>query len=135
MLEVWQRSVRATHDFLQDSDVVGLRPLVAAELQSSNIAWWVLDASGTVAGFMGLGNDTIEALFIDPGWQGEGGGTLLVEHAQRHARAGLGVDVNEQNEAARRFYEKRGFVVVGRSATDDAGRPWPLLHMERRRRA
>jgi putative acetyltransferase len=42
------------------------------------------------------------------------------------------VDVNEQNEAARRFYEACGFEVAGRSETDSAGRPFPLLHMRER---
>ena len=39
------------------------------------------------------------------------------------------LDVNEQNPQAIGFYEHEGFVVEGRSATDDAGRPFPLLHM------
>jgi putative acetyltransferase len=43
----------------------------------------------------------------------------------------LTVDVNEQNPAAVGFYEAVGFVVVGRSPLDDAGRPFPLLHMRR----
>ena len=34
LLELWERSVRATHHFLEDSDVVALRPLVAEELAS-----------------------------------------------------------------------------------------------------
>ena len=38
-------------------------------------------------------------------------------------------DVNEQNVQAVGFYRHMGFVVVGRSPTDDAGRPYPLLHM------
>jgi putative acetyltransferase len=39
--------------------------------------------------------------------------------------------VNEQNDAARAFYERLGFQIVGRSDLDDAGRPFPLLHMRR----
>jgi putative acetyltransferase len=38
-------------------------------------------------------------------------------------------DVNEQNLVARHFYAACGFVVEGRSELDDAGRPFPLLHM------
>jgi putative acetyltransferase len=44
--------------------------------------------------------------------------------------ADLAVDVNEQNEAATRFYEACGFVVTGRSELDEQGRPYPLLHMK-----
>ena len=34
LLVLWERSVRATHRFLEESDVVTLRPLVAKELAS-----------------------------------------------------------------------------------------------------
>ena len=37
--------------------------------------------------------------------------------------------MNEQNPQAAGFYEHMGFVVEGRSPVDDAGRPFPLLHM------
>jgi putative acetyltransferase len=133
LLELWERSVRATHHFLEDSDVVALRPLVAEELASDALDWWVL-ASATEAaiGFLGFASDTIEALFVDPDHHGQGGGKFLVAHAQSLGGAdSLAVDVNEQNEAALGFYEALGFSVVGRSPRDEAGRPFPVLHMKR----
>jgi putative acetyltransferase len=133
LLGLWERSVRATHHFLADGDVVALRPLVAEALANDALDWWVL-ASATQApiGFLGFAHDTIEALFIDPDNFGKGGGTLLVAHAQSLARGGaLAVDVNEQNEAALRFYRSLGFSVVGRSPTDAGGRPFPILHLKR----
>lgn len=39
------------------------------------------------------------------------------------------VDVNEQNFEAHRFYLRYGFMNVGRSETDSAGRPFPIIHM------
>jgi putative acetyltransferase len=54
-----------------------------------------------------------------------------VAHAQGLSAGALAVDVNEQNEAALGFYEALGFSVVGRSPTDEAGRPFPVLHMKR----
>jgi putative acetyltransferase len=44
-------------------------------------------------------------------------------------RGELTVDVNEQNTGAVAFYEACGFVVEGRSALDESGRAYPLLHM------
>ena len=38
LLEVWERSVRATHHFLAERDVVALRPLVAKELAGDEMA-------------------------------------------------------------------------------------------------
>jgi RimJ/RimL family protein N-acetyltransferase len=58
-------------------------------------------------------------------------GRQLVQHA-RTLRRELTTDVNEQNHAARRFYEGCGLVVEGRSELDDTGRPYPLLHMRLR---
>lgn len=132
LLAVWERSVRATHHFLGEGDVAALRPLVAQELASDAIDWWVLVSTGeTPIGFLGFTNATIEALFVDPDHHGQGGGRLLVAHAQSLAAGALAVDVNEQNEAARRFYESLGFTVAGRSPTDAGGRPFPILHMRR----
>jgi putative acetyltransferase len=132
LLALWERSVRASHHFLRESDVAALRPLVAQELAHDAIQWWVLaSADCAPIGFLGYSHATIEALFLDPDHVGAGGGTLLVAHAQQLAGSALTVDVNEQNESARRFYSARGFSVVGRSETDAGGRPFPILHMRR----
>ena len=79
-------------------------------------------------GFLGLSRSKIEALFLAPEYHRRGCGRRLVRHA-RELKGDLTVDVNEQNPAAVRFYEACGFVVVGRSELDGAGRPFPLLHM------
>ena len=132
LLALWERSVRASHHFLRESEVAMLRPLVAQELAGEGVDWWVLEsADGAPIGFLGYSPGAIEALFLDPDHVGMGGGTLLVAHAQQLAGSALTVDVNEQNESARRFYEALGFAVTGRSETDAGGRPFPLLHMRR----
>jgi putative acetyltransferase len=134
MLALWERSVRATHGFLEDKDIEALRPLVAEEFAGAAVDWWLLiDDQQQPVGFLGYSTNCIEGLFIDPDFRSRGAGRLLVSHAERLASAPLRVDVNEQNEAARRFYEAMGFETVGRSATDGGGRPFPLLHMRRLR--
>ena len=77
---------------------------------------------------MGLAGDNVEALFVAPEHARRGGGRMLLEHA-RTLKGPLRVDVNEQNPEAVRFYEANGFHVIGRSPVDDAGRPFPLLHL------
>jgi putative acetyltransferase len=132
LLGVWERSVRATHEFLTEEDIVGLRPHVAQALAHDALELWVLaDAGDAPVGFMGLAGNDIAALFLEPAARGKGGGRRLVEHAQALRGGELTVEVNEQNPAACGFYRALGFVVVGRSPVDDDGRPFPLLHMRR----
>ena len=129
LVDVWLRSVRATHTFLSEEDIQSLLPLVRDYLTSDEPEFWVLCSdSGAPLGFMGLSGSKMEALFLAPEFQRRGGGRRLVQHAQ-HLHAALTVDVNEQNPAAYRFYEACGFVVEGRSPLDSTGRPFPLLHL------
>jgi putative acetyltransferase len=132
LLALWERSVRATHVFLGEAEVLELRPLVATELGGDACEWWVMAGDREqLLGFLGYTPNVIEGLFVDPDCRGRGVGTRLVAFAQQLAVGSLRVDVNEQNSAARGFYESLGFTMVGRSALDSAGRPFPLLHMER----
>lgn len=132
LVALWERSVRATHGFLTDAHVEAMRPDVAEALHDERLELWVLAGADDVpAGFIGLAGDDIAALFLEPWMRGKGGGRRLVEHVQALCDNDLTVDVNEQNPQARGFYEALGFQVVGRSPVDDAGRPFPLLHMRR----
>ena len=132
LVALWERSVRATHDFLTEADIGALRPLVREALSDEALELWVLtDGADAPIGFMGLADHDIAALFLEPAHRGQGGGRRLVAHAQQLRDGDLTVDVNEQNPAARGFYEALGFVVVGRSPLDDGGRPFPVLHMRR----
>ena len=129
LVDIWLRSVRATHTFLSEEDIQSLLPATREYLTSDDPELWVLCSdSGAVMGFMGMSGSEIEALFLAPEFHRRGGGRRLVQHAQK-LRGELIVDVNEQNPAAHRFYEACGFVVEGRSELDDAGRPFPVLHM------
>lgn len=133
LLGLWERSVRATHTFLIEADITFYRPLTAEFLASDTLELWVItDQTDTPIGFMGLDANAIEALFLEPAHRGRGCGRRLVDHAQALGGGALTVDVNEQNAAARGFYERLGFTVVSRSPVDPTGRPYPLLHMRRK---
>jgi putative acetyltransferase len=132
LLVLWERAVRATHLFLGDGDILALRPLVADELASRTLDWWVMAlTSNEPIAFLGLTKGAIEALFVDPNYHRKGVGAALVEHAQRLNRGSLAVDVNEQNTEALRFYQALGFAREGRSDVDGGGRPFPILHLRR----
>lgn len=126
--DIWRASVRATHDFLSDSDFRDIDVLVAEHYLPATRVWVALDEHDRARGFLGLTGAHVDALFIDPASRGQGVGRRLLKHAE--ALVGrLTVDVNEQNQQAVGFYRHMGFALAGRSPRDDAGRPYPLLHM------
>jgi putative acetyltransferase len=128
LLDIWLRSVRATHLFLSEDDIQSLLPIVR-DVALAELELWVLCSDGgNPVGFMGLSGARLEALFLAPEFQRRGGGRMLLDHA-RQLKGPLQVDVNEQNPEAVSFYLACGFVVVGRSEVDADGRPFPLLHM------
>ena len=134
---LWLRSVRATHTFLAEADIMYYAPLVAEALVSDMELWAIYEREDSEpAGFMALaapepfgGKWKLEALFIDAGKVRRGFGKCLVEYAV-NVKGKLVLDVNEQNPEAEAFYLSMGFVKTGRSPLDGAGMPFPLIHME-----
>ena len=131
LLEIWGRSVRATHDFLTEDDIARIR-LQAKEAFHGIPQLYTFVEDGTVVAFMGIGVHELEMLFVHPDRFGKGIGRRLLTYA-----VGVcGVDelyVNEQNPAAIGFYIRCGFEVAGRRECDDMGNPFPLLLMKLKR--
>lgn len=133
LTEIWESSVRATHDFLSVSDIERLRPQVREALERIPFLLVCLKPDSEVAqpaGFLGVDGRKIEMLFVDGAARGSGTGSLLIRNAVESTGA-CEVDVNEQNPQAVGFYEHLGFRVFARSDTDGEGRPFPILHMRR----
>lgn len=127
IVDVWEASVRATHDFLPESDILYFKPLILNDyLKLVDLSCVRID--GRIAGFSGIAEGKIEMLFIAPKWRGEGIGRFLTEHAISK-QAAIMVDVNEQNPQAVGFYKRLGFKVYERSPLDGLGKPYPILHM------
>lgn len=132
VVEVWEASVRATHDFVTEADIAVIRPLVREGLPHVPHLLCVRERAGQVAGFIGVEDGKVEMLFVHPAWRGQGIGRRLLSYAVTTLGA-RELDVNEQNPQALGFYLRMGFEVVGRSAEDSIGKPYPLLHMRVRR--
>ena len=128
LLEVWERSVRATHLFLSADEVAEIKPYVPQALREIPhlvVAW---RADGVPAGFLGVDGRKLEMLFLAPEERGKGLGRKLVQYGME--RFGIReVTVNEQNPQARGFYERMGFRVCQQSELDEQGRPYPILNM------
>jgi GNAT superfamily N-acetyltransferase len=86
-----------------------------------NLAWfgarisedeaWVWE-DGEVRGYMLLGADELLHLYLDVGYTGNGIGTQLLELAKRRRPEGFTLWTFQQNEGARRFYERHGLRAI-----------------------
>lgn len=130
LTDLWEKSVRATHDFLAPEDIPFFRRMVREEALPAAELHVVRDSENHFAAFAGVEADRLEMLFVAPTARGKGLGRELVEHVTTHCGVRR-VDVNEQNTQAAGFYARMGFRIVSRDALDPSGRPYPILHLER----
>lgn len=128
ILDLWERSVLATHDFLKPEDFKEIKELVAT-IDFSGFEVYCLMQEDKVRGFLGVADQKLEMLFLDPTSIGKGNGKKLLQFAVEKLNANK-LDVNEQNSQAFAFYQKNGFKVYERTDKDDQGRNYPLLRMK-----
>jgi putative acetyltransferase len=128
IIEVWETSVRATHHFLKEEDILFYKPLIFNEYLKAVALFCIRNEAGTIEGFLGTNGDKLEMLFIRPTARGKGYGKTLLNYAVVCLNIRK-VDVNEQNEQAVGFYKYHGFEIVSRSAVDGLGKPYPILSM------
>jgi len=127
LIELWEASVRATHDFLTDTDISHYKLLIY-DYYFDELELYCIREQAEILGFIGLKDDYIQMVFVAPKSMQKGIGRELMNFAMDKHRARK-VDVNEQNTNAVRFYEKMGFSVIERSAMDAAGKAYPVLSM------
>ncbi|QKV55327.1 acetyltransferase [Comamonas antarctica] len=127
LVDLWRRSVDATHDFLSAADREAIDAEVCGFLPHAPVTVAV-DENDEPHGFMLIDGTHMEALFVDPDVRGTGIGRQLLQHGLA-LHGGLSTDVNLQNPQALGFYQRMGFIETGRSEVDSQGRPYPLIHL------
>ncbi len=129
VVEVWEASVRATHDFLKEEDIEYFKPLILNVYLDAVELRCVKNKNKEIIGFIGVAEQNLEMLFIHPSERGKGIGKQLLEYSIEELDVKK-VDVNKDNKQALGFYERFGFKTHSRSELDSSGKPYPTLHME-----
>jgi len=129
VVNVWEASVRATHHFLKEEDIEYFKPLILNTYLDAVELRCIRNSENKIIGFLGVADQNLEMLFIDPEYRGKKIGKALLDYAITKLNV-IKVDVNEQNEQAVGFYKHCGFEVIGRSELDASGKPYPTFHME-----
>lgn len=130
LLETWEKSVRATHTFLLEEEILKIKEYVPGAI--CNVETLLVlredDKKSRLLGFMGIEGRKIEMLFLSPDARGKEFGKILVQHGIENFSAEK-VTVNEQNPKAKGFYEHLGFKTYKTSTTDEQGNPYPIAWM------
>lgn len=131
LLGVWESSVKATHLFLSENEIEGIKKYVPQALNEIPHLIIVENENQVPMGFMGIVEQHLEMLFISHEERGKGLGKALLQYGiEKYSIHDLAV--NEQNPLAKGFYEHMGFKVYKRTENDEQGNPYPLLYMSRK---
>jgi ribosomal protein S18 acetylase RimI-like enzyme len=129
LTDLWERSARSSHAFMDDEQFVELVPRIR-DLLLPSMDVWVAESAGVMLGFVGARGDHVELLYVAPEAQGRGIGPQLL--AQLADGGGpRSVEVYADNAVGLGFYLSQGFRETRRDPTDGAGRGFPIAHLER----
>lgn len=127
ILNLWEQSVNETHKFLKQEDKESIKKEVYSYLDKTNLLMWYREKE--LIGFSGHSNKHLEMLFLYPNKMHQGYGTKIIKILINNFKI-TSVDVNKQNLQALNFYMKNGFKIISECATDDMGRPYPILKLQ-----
>jgi putative acetyltransferase len=127
LLNVWEASVRVSHDFLAEEDIQAYKRLIGTDYLKS-LSLYCIKQQGSIAGFIGVDDKLIQMLFVHPTYMRQGVGKALLNFAISVCKT-TEVDVNEQNTQALAFYKGFGFEPFERFESDAAGKPFPILNL------
>lgn len=111
---VWLRSGLEEYKYLPDFQKLDEPQAIEifAKVIMKKCQIWVYEFDGEICGFIAMNGSYIDRLYVDPKHQRCGIGATLVRLAKRISPKQLELHTHQQNDRARSFYEKFGFVSV-----------------------
>ena len=110
---MWRASFEAAVGVLEPHTVEQQRAYLLGTIVPSNRVVVAL-AGGRVVGFIAASYERIDQLYVHLDYQGLGIGSRLLQWAKDNSRGRLSLFTFERNDRAQKFYEARGFQIVGR---------------------
>lgn len=112
--ELWHVTKKDAHPYLRleqertlEEDFTFFREKLVSRYEI-----WVAELGGQLAGFLAIQGSHVDRLYVLPSAQRAGVGAVLIKHAMKLSPTGLELHTHQKNLAARRFYEKHGFMAV-----------------------
>ncbi len=129
LLTIWHAASAQAHPFLTPAQLEEQKKLVG-DVYLPRAETWVATLDDAPVGFIGMLDNFIGGLFVDPARHGYGIGRRLLEHTLA-LKGTLELEVYALNAGALGFYRHLGFQEVGRKPQDDNGMPFELIRLRR----
>lgn len=128
LLKLWEASVRATHHFLGEEEILQMKHDVPELLDEVEHLVVAIEEEEPVA-FLGVNGKKLEMLFVHPDHFRKEIGRRLMKYAKDWYLIDQ-ICIPEANVDAKEFYRAMGFQVYKKSKFDENGNENPILHME-----
>lgn len=111
---VWYASGRAVYSFLPDWQSLTLERATQAfrEIIRPRCDIWVGVDTERIVAFLAINGSYIDRIYVDPPEWRNGWGTRLIVFAKTLSPHRLELCTHQENDLARKFYEKHGFRAV-----------------------
>ncbi len=121
ILHIWLNASIQAHNFISsnywESKQEDMKNIY---LPASETYIYEDDTTKEILGFISLVDNYLAAIFVEPGNQGKGIGTLLLNHVKA-IREELTLHVYLENSSSVDFYTKNGFVVSDQQTDHNTG--------------
>jgi len=124
---IWRAASEQAHSFFT-AEQLDAQEQIVGDIYLPEAETWVMVVGADPVGFIGLIDQFIGGLFVDPSAHGRGIGRRLIAHAQS-LKGVLELEVYAENQRAMRFYKRLGFEEIGRRAIDDNGLPFEVVRL------
>jgi len=126
VLRIWGKSAKETHHFLSEEDFNFYKEIIPENLNYVNLDLW--EDNKNIVGFSGVSEEELVMLFLDPAYIGKRYGSRILTELIKTDNIKK-IDVNTQNEHAKKFYLNHGFEVESEEELDGFGKPYPITHL------
>lgn len=119
ILDAWLQASKIAHPFLS-ADFIEQEKDNIRNIYLPNTQTWVYEQEERVIGFISMIQNEVGAIFLQPGFHGQGIGKQLMDYvADRYEE--LEVEVFEKNTIGRAFYDRYGFLKMHDSMHQPTG--------------
>lgn len=116
VMQIWKNENINAHKFISEQYWENNYDYVKEILPNAEV--YVYTLKEKILGFIGLEDNYVAGLFIEKNNQSKGIGRSLLNKVKENKKE-LTLKVYEKNTKAINFYEKNGFIVIGKNIDED----------------